>query len=256
MIEALKKFEEVIETYIRPATLPVALKLLRSEQESPKGIERAQKALGHMVALCQGFGLARHNRQSLTMLKDDITCPTPIIALGLGEPPELWLKGELYKDWYTPSPQAAEKLASEMHRFPVGKYVGVTVAPINTCDFEPDLVIVFCNPLQSLTLIQASLVQEGGRFTNSMWPAGACTNAIVPTILTGRCQFTIPCAGDRKWESTSADEVIFAVPSGRLEEITSGLKYFFEHGHEMLVSRYLDFEPVHLETYRKLRDML
>lgn len=255
-MEVLKKFEEAVQRYIRPATIPVALKLLRSEADIPIGIERAKTALGHMITLCQGFGLARHNRQSITMLKDDMTCPIGIITLGLAEPPEFWLKGERYKDWYTPSQQVAEKIASEMHRLPVGEYVGVTVAPADACTFKPDLVIVYCNPLQLLGLIQAALVKEGGRFNVSIWPAGVCTDAIVPATVTGRCQFALPCTGDRKHEYTSADEVIFTVPFGRLEEIADGLKYFFEHGHDIVQPRYLDFEPIPLGLYKKMRDMM
>ena len=141
MIEALKKFEEAVETYISPPTLSVAIKLLKSETDIPAGIERASKVYGHRLNSCQGWAMARHNGESLAMLN-------------------------------------------------------------------------------------------------------------------GRCYFAIPCLGDRRYGSTSADEVIFTVPAARLEEIASGLKYTQEHGQTLLPKRWVDFESEQLNVYKKLRDTL
>lgn len=81
-----------------------------------------------------------------------------------------------------------------------------------------------------------------GPFGRSM---GVCSDSIARPMLTGRCHLSIPCVGDRLFEATSDNEVIFAVPSTRLEDITNGLKYIYQHKPSSLrVTRYLDFEPV------------
>lgn len=256
MIETLKKLEAAIETYISPLTFPVAIKLLRSDADIPKGIERASKVYGHRFNLCQGWAMARHNGESMAMLKDDMVCPLGIIMLGLAAPPELYQEGSIFIDRYTASSEAAAKIADEMCKFSDGEYSGLVTAPVSACDFEPDLVMIFCTPLQLLRLIQAAVNKEGGRFPNSILPTAVCADVIVPVIQEGRCHFGIPCLGDRRYGATSADEVIFAIPTARLEEIAAGLKYTQEHGQELPPKRWLNFEPGQLDVYKKLRGML
>ena len=256
MREDLKKFEAAIKNYVSPLTFPVAIKLLKNEADIPAGIERASQKYGHRFNLCQGWAMARHNGESVAMLKDDQICPLGIIMLGLAELPEYYQEGNTFIDRYTASSEAAARTADEMYKFPVGEYVGLVTTPVPTCDFEPDLVLIFCNPLQLLRLIQAAISKEGGRFPNSILPSAVCADAIVPAMLDGRCHFAIPCLGDRSYGATSADEVIFTVPSNRLEEIATGLKYTQERGMVLPSHRWIDFEPVSSEVYKRLRDML
>ena len=252
----MKNFEAAIKDYVCPSTFPVAIKLLKSEADIPAGIERAGQKYGHRFNLCQGWAMARHNGESVAMLKDDMVCPLGIIMLGLAELPEFYREGNIFIGRYTPSREAAVRIASDMCKFPAGEYAGLVTAPVPTCDFEPDLVLIYCNPLQLLRLIQAAISKEGGRFPNSILPTAVCADAIVPSLQTGRCHFAIPCLGDRRYGATSADEVVFAVPGARLEEIATGLKYTREHGQELLPKRWLDFEPTQLDAYQQLRGML
>ncbi len=200
--------------------------------------------------------MARHNGESVAMLKDDQICPLAIIMLGLAEPPEFFQEGNIFIDRYTTGNEAAARIADGMYKFPAGEYVGLVTAPVSACDFEPDLVMIFCNPLQLLRLIQAAVNKEGGRFPNSILPTAVCADVIVPAIQEGRCHFGIPCLGDRRYGATSADEVIFTIPTARLEEIATGLKYTQEHGQELPPKRWLNFEPGQLDVYKKLRGML
>ncbi len=245
-MKALQEFGEAIETYTRPKTFPVAIKMLKGEADMPEGTATAKKALGHRLAVCQGWGLARHNGQSLAILKDENTCPLAMVALGLAEPPESWLRGDLYLDWRTPNAPAAEKSAREMPRLPATEYAGLVVAPVHTCNFKPDLVLLYCDPLQASHLIGAALVREDGSFSNTIWPRGGCADFIARPILTGECHFSVPCPGGRRYEATSDDEVVFAVPATRLAEMASGLKYVYQHipNTPRGITRYLDFEPV------------
>lgn len=239
----MRNLYQAIEGYIRPATFPVAMKLLKSEAEIPKGIDRALKMFGHKVMLCQGWSLARHNSEAMAMLKDDIHCPPAIITLGLAERVEFFREGNLFINRYTPSKEASIEMASTMPSLPVGDYVGLVTAPVQICNFDPDLVVVFCNPLQAKRLIQAALVKEGGRFTASFGVTGSCSEIITSTIQTGRCQFSFPDGGHRCYDAVSAEEVMFSIPSERLEEVVFGLKYTDEHGLNFPPHRWVDIEP-------------
>ena len=244
-MEALKKFEEAVDSYIRPLTHPVAIKLLRSEADIPKGIETARKFYGHGIAgPCQGWAMARHNAESIAMLKDDIKCVIPVMAFGLVEPPEYFMNGDFYMmtGWYADNQEMAAKLAREMPRFPAGEYVGLVTAPIQTCDFEPDMVMVYCNPLQLLRFIGSVFSREGKRFEYSIWPYGICT-LFIQVQQSGKCQLGIPCHGSRRYDATSFEEVIFVAPTAKLDEVTEGLKYINANQGKVATGRCLDYEP-------------
>ena len=255
-MRALEKFDDAINQYVRPETYPVAIKLVKKADEIPDGIQTIQSQLGVSMALCQGWGKVRFNGESVAMLKEDISCPIALFTLGLAEPTAEWKEGSLYLNWYTPHEKAAKEFAGPMYRLPKGKYSGVIMAPIHACHFEPDMIILYCNPPGILRLVAAALMKSGGRFENSIFPPGVCTEVIAPVMEQKKCRFGIPCFGDRKFEYTAKDELVFSVPFHLVNEISNGLKYFYESGHEIPFRRPLDHASAQLETYRKLRAML
>ena len=230
--------------------------MLKNKKDIPEGIEKAQEKIGAMIALCQAWGKARFNGESLVMFKDDISCPVALFTLGMADPPATWSEGNLYLNWYTPHKKAAENIAKGMYKLPKGEYKGVAISPIQNCTFTPDVVIIYSTPPQTMCFIASALMREGGRFEGSIFPPGVCTEVIAPVMQMGKCRFGIPCFGDRKYEYTSKDELVFSVPFARLEEIAEGLKFFYEHGHTMPLPRPLDHPSAQLETYKKLRATL
>jgi uncharacterized protein (DUF169 family) len=252
----LDTFGKAVNECIRSETYPVALKLIQEADEIPEGIQTVGAQIGGSMALCQGWGRVRFNGESAVMLKEDISCPIALFSLGLADPPKDWEEGSLYLNWYTPDEMAAKRIAATMYRLPKGKYKGVVMTPIHSCEFEPDLVIVYCDPMGIMRLITAALHKSGGRFENSIFPPGVCTDVIAPVVQEGRCRFGIPCFGDRKFEYTARDELVFSVPFSRLDEISDGLKFFYGSGHEIPLRRPLDHPSAQLETYKRLRAML
>jgi HSP20 family molecular chaperone IbpA len=55
----LKEVEQALNTYIRPLTFPLAIKMLKSEAEIPEKTRRPFQQLKKKVAICQGIGMAR-----------------------------------------------------------------------------------------------------------------------------------------------------------------------------------------------------
>lgn len=255
-MESLHTFNEAVKNYVRIETHPIAIKMLKDESEIPDELGRPQEMWGHRIAVCQAWGRARWNGESIAMFKDDISCPIALFTFGMAEPPESWSEGNLYLDWYTPSEQAAENYANSLYKLPKGKYAGVAMAPIIDCSFEPDLVLVYGYPAQVMRLIIAAIMNEGGRFENSIFPPGVCTDTITPTMLTGKSRFGIPCYGDLKYEYASQFELVFSVPAAKLEEMAYNLKFFFEKGHSLPLPRPLDHASFQLQTYIDLRNMI
>lgn len=253
-MKSLKKLEMALNCYVRPLTYPVVVKLLRTEADIPKGISTARQFYGHRIAgPCHGWAMARHNGESVAMLRGDMTCPIPSIALGLVQSPEYFVSGDFYlmTGWYANTREKGAKLASQVPRFTVGEYVGLAMAPIHACDFEPDMIMVFCNPTQLRRLVAAVFHVECQCFDTSIC-LDLCT-IIVRVQQTARYQLGIPCWGSRTYDAPSADEVVFAAPTAKLEELAEGLKYTEEHGITIPTKRWLDYEPDN-DFWRRLRD--
>jgi uncharacterized protein (DUF169 family) len=255
-MEVLELFNKAIREYVRTETFPVAIKMVADAKEIPENIHTVKNQLDVTMALCQGWGKARFNGESVAMLKEDISCPVALFTLGLADPPQSWNEGDLYLNTYAVNQRAAANIARAMYKLPKGKYAGVVMAPIHACSFEPDLVLLYCTLSQLLRLLSAALCREGGRFENSIFPPGVCTDVIAPVIQTKKCRFGIPCFGDRKYEYTPDNELVFSAPWDRLEEIADGLKFFYETAHTIPYPRPLDHASAQLETYKKLRSIL
>ena len=64
---------------------PIALKLLRREEDIPAGTVRPWRDEGNRLAMCQAFALVRRNRKAYTLLKEDHWCVWPLVGDGMVE---------------------------------------------------------------------------------------------------------------------------------------------------------------------------
>ncbi|MBW1790328.1 MAG: DUF169 domain-containing protein, partial [Deltaproteobacteria bacterium] len=55
----LREVETMLNTYVRPLTFPVAVKMLTSEDEIPEKARRPFQQMKKKIAICQGIGMAR-----------------------------------------------------------------------------------------------------------------------------------------------------------------------------------------------------
>ena len=70
----LKEIEQALNTYIRPLTFPLAIKMLTSEDEIPPKTRRPFQQMKKKLAICQGIGMARKLGWTLAMGKEDMQC--------------------------------------------------------------------------------------------------------------------------------------------------------------------------------------
>jgi len=221
-MNVLHKFAEEIEKHVRPATYPFAVRLLRPGEEVPEGAKRPKRDLGKCLSACQGFSLARRYGMSIAMLKEDMWCPEPVIGFGLAEPPQYFLEG------YNRYPDGVETLeaganwAREFPRLEIGQYVGVVAAPLSSVNFEPDVVVIYCNSAQLLRILLAVAFKDGRDITSQLSGHAACVYTVVPALKTGKCYVTIPCRGDRNRAGAQDDEIIFTVPRAKLDDLVLG----------------------------------
>lgn len=223
-------FGEEIERRLLLRTSPIAIKLLETEKDIPESALRPKRDLGFHLGLCQAFTMSRRERKTVAMLKEDHWCYLPVIAFGLVEPPDFFLQANTFYKFSVGDLKAAVKLAKELPRLEHGKWTGIVSAPLNAAQFEPDVVVIYCNTNQLRCLLSAMKYRDGYLLKPTLDPSGACLQATVPVLQTGECQVTVPCGGDRAHALAQDDEMIFSVPKSRLEDLMFGLRYFDEAG--------------------------
>ena len=245
-------YGEELERRLRLRTFPLAIKVLEKEGDVPEGAIRPKKDLGFHLALCQGFAMSRREGELVAMLKEDNWCYAPVIAFGLAEVPEFYLEGHTSFPVRVSSLEAAKRLAKASPHLERGKYIGTVSAPLKTANFEPDLVMIYCNSAQLRSLLSGIRYKGGYQVTSTLEPGGACIQATVPVILSGDCQVAVPCLGDRRRAMAQDDEIIFSVPTGRLEDLMLGLRHFDEAGFEFPVKFEMRPEYPLTENYVKM----
>ena len=225
-----KGYGEELERRLQLRTSPIAVKLIKSEDEIPEGALRPMRDLGYHLALCQGFAMSRRNKKTMAMLKEDHWCYMPVIAFGLAEAPDFFLEGNTFYKFSVGDLDAARGLAKNLPSLESGKYIGVVSAPLRNTDFEHDLVVIYCNTSQLRCLLAAVKYKDGCLVTSTLDPGGACFQCTIPAIKTGECQVTVPCGGDRANALAQDDEMIFTVPRDKLDELVLGVRHFDEKG--------------------------
>jgi uncharacterized protein (DUF169 family) len=110
-VSEFNRYAEELEARLLLKTSPIAIKMLRTEADIPKGAMRPRKDTGSHLDLCQGFAMSRRERAVVAMLKEDHWCYVPVIAHGLAEPPDYFLEGNMDFPARVADQQAAKNLA-------------------------------------------------------------------------------------------------------------------------------------------------
>jgi uncharacterized protein (DUF169 family) len=213
-----------IEKQIRPASYPLAIKMIKDESEIPKDAFRPTKDLKAANTTCQCFALSRKQGKVTAQLFEDMWCPEPVIGYGIVEPPKFFLEGHNRYPVGKASLEAGAISASGMPRFELGKYKGILAAPLTTANFDPDVAVIYCNSAQLVRLLLGIAYHDGRDIKTIISGHSACVYGIVPPILDGECHIAVPCRGDRSLAGAQDDEMIFSVPKQKISDLALGLE--------------------------------
>jgi uncharacterized protein (DUF169 family) len=252
----MKELNEALMQFIRPATFPLAIKMMESEEGLPERTRRPKKDMGLVMPLCQAVGMARKYGWTLALGNEDQLCPMGALTLGYEPPKETWLDGTFAEGPTTQEKEARAKSAQALRRFDYGKYKMVLMAPINRAAFDPDLVVMYANSAQVMRMVQASTFESGGHLTSTASGGVDCSEIITQTMQTDQCQFILPCNGDRVFGMTQDHEMAFTMPASKIDTTIRGLKLTYDMGQRYPVPTYVRFQAEFPEGYTKLMEHL
>lgn len=216
--------EQAIQSYVRPQSFPVAVRMLRPGERAPGEARRPSEDLRRFFTPCRAIDLARRHGWTLALNREDSLCALGNGALGFGSPSASGGPPPLCEGVYAGGAAARAQAVAAADRFSPGEYWALLVAPLARCTFEPDLVVVYATPAQVMRLVQAALWKRGGKLVSSFGCRMDCSEIIVTTMKSQECQVILPGTGDRVFGRTQDDEMAFSIPWGRMPEILEGLQ--------------------------------
>ena len=211
-IEQYKKEGRDLTRLLLANSFPIAVKMLRFENEIPKNALRPIKDLEHHIAVCQGFAMSRREGKTVATLKEDMWCFEPVVGFGLAEPPVRFLEGHNRYPNTAKTLQAGKTWAQNMPRLPMNKYIGVVSSPLERVEFEPDLVIVYCDNAQLTQLLMAANWIDGHDVESRLSAHAACVYTIANILKEQNFSVCAPCQGDHRRALAQDNEIIFGIP--------------------------------------------
>ncbi|MCL2401713.1 MAG: DUF169 domain-containing protein [Oscillospiraceae bacterium] len=210
---------------------PIAVKLIKSEDEIPDHAICPRRDLKKHMALCQAFAMARRDKKTVYMDKLDHWCWNPLIGLGHVECIEGTDSFDVVCRFLGMSDMdAARGFFAKFPRLPFGEHTGIVSAPLETAEFTPDLLLIYCNNAQLRSLVWAAKLKMGRLVETQLDAIDSCIYACVPPILTGEYRVTLPDIGEYERAMADEDEIIFSVPGARIDELLDGLRSFYDRG--------------------------
>jgi uncharacterized protein (DUF169 family) len=126
-----------------------------SDGESlPPKTRRPLEALGHQVAVCQTFALARRYGWQVAVGVEDVGCPLALTAFGFKPETETFSCGAMCGGMFTKDNPTGARTEAEVPKFSFQQYKYVLAAPIERAAFEPHLYLVYGNSAQVMRLMK------------------------------------------------------------------------------------------------------
>ncbi len=203
-------------------TSPVGIKLIPERDEIPEGIEKVGEKMRH----CEIIDMVRRTGDQIYSLADDQMCKGGAASMGLGNMPAKVESGEFYYKGlnHFSNINAARRTVENAPMLPANTIKAIVYGDMIKATFEPDVVIIICNPKQVMLLTQAIMYKSGGRIeVGFAGKQSICSDGVVQAYKDGKVGITVGCSGSRAFTNISDDEMTIGIPEELLPEIMAGL---------------------------------
>lgn len=223
MTDLVKYANETLDKYIRPLTFPIAVRFFKEGEELPPKTKIPRKAFGNPITMCQGVTLCRRFGWTLGFYKDDQSCSVSQVCLGYCEEPDFVKDGSLCKPLYNGNDEAAALTQAMTPKMPAADTHCIVLCPLDKCEFEPDVILVYGSGAQIIRLVQGSLYKCGGAVESRFMGRGACGSEVTVPMTTDKVNVIIPGGGERVFGLCGDDEIAFAMPKSKIKDVCDGV---------------------------------
>jgi len=251
----VQDFYDTLQEYVRPATFPVAVRMLRGGEKPPPKARRPLADMRTHVTVCQGWAIARRYGWTTVLTAEDMKCPLGALVAGFAAPNAYYDEGNLCAGMYTADAESGARSEASVEKFMPGEIEGIVFAPLHRADFDPHVVIIYGNAAQVMRLVAAALYERGGRIASSFAARMDCSDHLVVPLRTDEPQVILPCNGDRIFAGAQDDEMAFTLPWGRCQELADGLAGTQKGGIRYPIPSFLTYEPGMPKKYEELLEM-
>ena len=246
----LKEVEQALNTYVRPLTFPLALKMLKSEDEIPDRTRRPFQQMKKKVAICQGIGMARKLGSTVAMGREDMQCSLGAAPFGFFKNIDFYNEGNLAAGMFTASKEIGKTEEDLIDRFDYGLYSHILVAPLNRAGFEPDMLMMYGNPAQIMRLVHGALYNQGGAVQSSAMGRLGCAT-IITAMKNDECRYLLPGNGDRIFGMTQDYEMSFLIPASKIDTVLDGLGKTHKGGIRYPITSFFNFQAAFPPSYQE-----
>lgn len=206
---------------LRFQTTPVGITLFEKITDAPADFQ----VIDRRLVACAVIGIARFYERSVVISRENSRgiCLGADASLGWGSMADGFAESNV--GLFTETADGLKAILSNWMSFD-DRYGALGAGPIDSLSVVPDVVQIWCTPVQLMELVYANGWYNGhDRLTMSTnGHGGSCYEALTVPIRTGEIRIAIVDMGDRKHGYARDDEMILAVPTSKLQGLYEGLK--------------------------------
>ncbi len=218
-IKTIQDYGVELRSLFDMRTRPIGIKFLRPDEETPANAVSPTKDLKCHMAVCQAKAAARRDGKTIVMSKEDHWCWNPLIVYGLVPCEEGTTEFDVVCKYIgVKDPDDAKKVLAGFPKLKYGEFDRLVVGPMESAEFIPDVVLLYCTPAQLRAMLFAAKQENGGIIPSSFDAVDSCAYAVTNPILDGNYRITVPDPGDYERALAAEDEMIFSIPLARLEK--------------------------------------
>lgn len=221
----LERQAEEFRSLLNLGTYPVGVKLFEKASEA-MAVPGAK--VMRSTATCHMAALARHYREDgiTVTTATGMKCLWGLACLGLIETPERLARGDLNLA-FTKGDEAARRLQDNIFMLGNGgrRYNGLLMAPLDLMPVEPDAIVAYMTPGQSLKVLLGYEYKDGRVLKGTTLTGQSTVCSAITRVIEGEdLVLDIPCVGDRTWGLVPDQELVVAISPKIFGEVLEGMK--------------------------------
>lgn len=196
--------------------VPIAITLLPDRPPEEKLTER--------IRFCEMWSKAMEGETVYATEKEE-ACGGGAYFMGLADMAPEQRNGTLLSRMYPlyATPMAAVRTNQQSPRIPPGTGQAVMCCPLENAEDDVNVVLIVCDSLAAMKLVDAVLFEAGGYLAGMTGPA-TCAVAVAYPYLSGQINYCMADVGAREYMKLAPGELIMSIPGDKLVDLVINLE--------------------------------